>query len=371
MRQITVDFSSPTSPLFAGYIGEHNATELIAIKPEDLSGAVFSLAFMTNGKVIHSKFFSADEEIRILLWKQLTQENTLYVQLEGYDENGDHLCKSPKAKLLLSNSVHGTDVVADTDNPNVYAEIAQNSLFREALENNVATLDKLTTSEDGKLLFDGNEINAGETKPITSADVFYENDALADRTNTVKGALDEAIAFCTEEIFNIFLGKNELEEAVNNALKKAKESGAFDGKDGNDYVLTEADKAEIAEIVKPKLKMLEVVVDDIEATIHIQNPLAITIEANLPLNARVTRVEIPDIVNGTDEFIALEDMISKDPSYGFDAPYFVMYPKGRAGQYSSFVAAAVVFPAYTFNSYYEQASLFSEKTIKIYYEIEE
>lgn len=174
MRQITVDFSSPTSPLFAGYIGEHNATELIAIKPEDLSGDMYSLAFMTTGKVIHSKFFSADEEIRILLWKQLTQENTLYVQLEGYDENGDRLCKSPKAKLLLSNSVCGVDVVADTDNPDVYAEIAQNSLFREALKNNADTLDKLTTSENGKLLFDGKSVGGGSGGGGISDELYEE-----------------------------------------------------------------------------------------------------------------------------------------------------------------------------------------------------
>lgn len=385
MRQITVDFSSQTTPLFAGYIGEHNATELIAIKPEDLSGEMYSLAFMTNGEVIHSKFFSADEEIRVLLWKQLTQENILCVQLEAYKENGAYLGKSAKVKLLLSNSVCGRDTVADTDNPDVYAEIAQNTLFRESLKDNIETLKKLSTSEDGKsLLFDGNEINAEGTKSTTAADVFYENDALADRTNTVKGALDEAVDFCTNRIFEIFLGKNELEEAVNNALKKAKESGAFDGadgkdgkdgvdgKDGNDYVLTDADKAEIAGMFKPKLHILEAVVDYGTTGIHTYDPMSLTIEADIPTNARAKRVEIPDVVNGTDEFIALEDMVSKDPSYGFDAPYFIMFPKNKTGAMSK-VAANVVFAFQTANSFYEAAAnyAYDGKTIKIYYEIEE
>ena len=153
MRQIAIDFKS--SPIEAGYLGEHNATEIIVAKPTDLSGSQFSVAFQTNGEVIHSKYFSADEEIRVSLWQQLTQDNVLGVQLESYDENGAYIGKSATVRLLLKNSVHGTDVVADADNPDVYSEIAQNSSFRETLEDNLNTLDKLTTSETGKLLFDG------------------------------------------------------------------------------------------------------------------------------------------------------------------------------------------------------------------------
>jgi hypothetical protein len=124
---------------------------------------MYSLAFMTNGEVIHSKYFSANEEIKVALWQQLTQDNDLYVQLEAYDEYGDYLGKSAMVKLILSNSAHGTDVVADADNPDVYAEIAQNSIFRETLEDNVDALDKLTLSEKGKLLFDGKPIESGGT----------------------------------------------------------------------------------------------------------------------------------------------------------------------------------------------------------------
>ena len=46
------------------------------------------------------------------------------------------------------------------------------------------------------------------------------------------------------------LDANKLPEAVNNALAQAKESGEFKGEPGepgDDYVLTEADKQEIAE----------------------------------------------------------------------------------------------------------------------------
>lgn len=48
-----------------------------------------------------------------------------------------------------------------------------------------------------------------------------------------------------------FIGQSELDTAVNTALAAAKASGEFDGKDGKDYVLTDADKTEIASLVDP------------------------------------------------------------------------------------------------------------------------
>lgn len=389
MRQITIDFekmsiSGLIDNKYAGYLGEHNATELFVVKPADLIGVQYSLAFMTNGEIVHSKYFSDNEPIKVSMWQQITQDSTVYVQLEAYDENGDYLGKSSVARLSLGNSVHGVDVIADSDNPDVYAEIALNSWFRETLEDNADTLDKLSTSEDGKLLFDGKEINAGESKPITAADVFYENKALIDQTKTVKGALDEAILFVTEGISETYLEKSELGNAIEDALREAKNSGEFDGadgkdgkdgvdgKDGNDYVLTDADKAEIAGMVNPKLHILEAVVDYATTGIHTYDPMSLTVEADIPTNARAKRVEIPDVVNETDEFIALEDMVSKDPSYGFDAPYFIMYPKNKTGTMSK-VAANVVFAFQTANSFYEAAAnyAYDGKAIKIYYEIEE
>ena len=44
------------------------------------------------------------------------------------------------------------------------------------------------------------------------------------------------------------LNKTELSNAINTALDTAKNSGKFNGKDGSDYVLTESDKQEIAEL---------------------------------------------------------------------------------------------------------------------------
>ena len=172
MRHIMIDFN--TSPIEAGYLGEHNATEIVIVKPVDLSGDMYSVAFMTNGEVVHSRYFSGDEEIRVALWQQLTQDNDLFVQLEAYDGNGDYLGKSSTVKLLLSNSVHGIDVIADTDNPDVYSEVAQNSWFRETLEDNVETLDKLSTSALGDLLFDGKPVGSGSGGGGISDELYQE-----------------------------------------------------------------------------------------------------------------------------------------------------------------------------------------------------
>jgi hypothetical protein len=49
-------------------------------------------------------------------------------------------------------------------------------------------------------------------------------------------------------IENETVTSSELSSAVNDALALAKASGEFDGRDGDDYVLTLDDKAEIAEM---------------------------------------------------------------------------------------------------------------------------
>lgn len=202
MRHLIIDFN--TSLIEAGYLGEHNATELVIVKPVDVIGAMYSVAFMTNGEVIHSKFFDADEDIRVPLWQQLTQDYELGVQLEAYDEQGDYLGKSAMITLLFGGSAHGTDVIADADNPDVYSEIALNTWFRETLEDNVDTLDKLSTSDEGKLLFDGKLIegsSGGNNNGEVSSDLveqieantenrhWHDNKNILDRIKNVQGYL--------------------------------------------------------------------------------------------------------------------------------------------------------------------------------------
>lgn len=130
----------------------------------------------------------------------------------------------------------------------------------------------------------------------------------------------------------------------------------------------------------PKPKILSAIVDGYEegvptAIIHAGfYPVSIGIDVDgFPTNARVKRIEIPDVVNETDEYIILEDMATKDAENGFSSPYFIMYPKNAEGIYASSLVALVVFPLEMTNAFYDAATanLFSGKEIKIYYEIEE
>lgn len=68
--------------------------------------------------------------------------------------------------------------------------------------------------------------------------------------------LNEKIVQETNKLSNEKVNKTQLTNAVNTALAEAKLSGEFDGEDGKDYVLTDADKEEIAEKV-PYVKVAE------------------------------------------------------------------------------------------------------------------
>ena len=136
-------------------------------------------------------------------------------------------------------------------------------------------------------------------------------------------------------------------------------------------VTTMIDEA-IDETNEPKLTMVEMMSDYDTGFVHDYVAKTITIEcASLPINARVRRIEIPDVVNETDEYLNLEDMMVKDTVYRQNAPYIITYPKNMQGEYFT-VAACVYFPSES-NRFFDAVSgqLFFDKTIKIYYEIEE
>lgn len=136
--------------------------------------------------------------------------------------------------------------------------------------------------------------------------------------------------------------------------------------------LIEENTASGNESQQTNLKCEPVLVDDkfVKCVIHGNISNCLSIETNvLPNNAKVKRVEIPDIVNSTNKYVSLEDLVNVDP-IGVQAPYFVMYPNTQ-GMFLPSVAL-VVFPITT-NSFYDSASVsaFVGTTIKIYYEIEE
>lgn len=122
---------------------------------------------------------------------------------------------------------------------------------------------------------------------------------------------------------------------------------------------------------KPNLPPLNADVSKVEAYFSAQENSFAVETSLLPSNARVTKIEIPDLVNETGEYVQLEDMVSKDPN-GMGCPYYIMYPKDMMGTVLTNVAAIVVFTILP-NAFHELISSYAygSETIKIYYEIEE
>lgn len=86
--------------------------------------------------------------------------------------------------------------------------------------------------------------------PKTNEWTYADSNAIGNLTGYateiwVQDNYQEKGNYLTEQDISGKLDADKLPEAINEALAQAKESGKFDG---NDYILTEADKSEIAEM---------------------------------------------------------------------------------------------------------------------------
>lgn len=121
MRTVKIDFTAPEllpDGKDLGFIGEHNATELVIIPPEEMTAcediATYIVAFATNGEVIYSDSYLKTAEITVPLTARLTRDYYLAVQLEGYDSLGGLVVKSPLVTMLqLAPSARGTGTETD------------------------------------------------------------------------------------------------------------------------------------------------------------------------------------------------------------------------------------------------------------------
>lgn len=160
IRQLKIDYTAPLpdAPVVAGYVGEHNATELIIVPPPELiSDEVKSyvVLFKTGGRVLCSRPFEPGEEIAVPLWEQLTGERTLSLQLEGHGSDGELIAKSPTAYgLTLLPSPDGADTPTETGGADLVAAVAANTAARHE-HGNKPTLDKLGEDGEGQLTYDG------------------------------------------------------------------------------------------------------------------------------------------------------------------------------------------------------------------------
>lgn len=139
MRTLRIDFTAGT-PLpegnFAGRTGEHNATELIITPPEEMTQCEgitkYVVAFMTEGKLIRTDFYPKAESFTVPLFSQLTQDHCLGLQIEGYDDEGNLLVKSPVVdNIRLEPSANGEgNIETDTENGSLVADVILNTQSR-------------------------------------------------------------------------------------------------------------------------------------------------------------------------------------------------------------------------------------------------
>lgn len=165
IRRITIDFTAenPVGQRVGGYLGEHNATELLIIPPpemtENAAVTAYAAVFTTGGKRIVSRTYGNSEEICVPIWQQLTQNPVLNVQLEAYDGDGELVVKSPMVYLALLPAARGAETETDYGSNGVAAEIAENTKSRHSHDNK-AVLDKLG-SDGNSLTYDGQPIKGG------------------------------------------------------------------------------------------------------------------------------------------------------------------------------------------------------------------
>lgn len=182
IRRITIDFTAqqPINCRMCGYIGEHNATELLIIPPvemaENAAVTAYAAVFTTNGKRIPSRTYLKSEELSIALWQQLTQSPVLNVQLEAYDGDGELVAKSPMVYLALLPTARGAETETDYGSNGIAAEIAENTRLRHSHDNK-AVLDKLG-SDGNSLTYDGQPIKGGGSS--TQGDWQQSDPAAAD-----------------------------------------------------------------------------------------------------------------------------------------------------------------------------------------------
>ena len=196
MRTKAINYVENTVEEPLGYIGEHNETQLLITPPtelaEDTDIVSYSLAFGVNGKTYHSATVVKAETFTVDLWQEITQSAIAYMQIEGYDANGDILAKSKVLSGKFLPSVKGTEETADFTPP-IIAEIAANTAARHT-HSNKAVLDELGEDENGDLTYKGDGL-------ATDSELALKQDILTAGANiTITGTTISADIDNTREI---------------------------------------------------------------------------------------------------------------------------------------------------------------------------
>ena len=179
MRQVNIKLNYNSivslSSRDIGFVGEHNATELIIEVPQQcITDADCFLLNFNDGRLdIVSHIITDDTredgawvedgKIHCVLWQQLTRGQNLSITVEGYKYSGEKLVslfKLPRIENLRLRPVNEGSIKPCKDVHGLQAQIQRLLAIVSAhgsLQHTTNMLNRLSI-ENNKLLFDGNEI---------------------------------------------------------------------------------------------------------------------------------------------------------------------------------------------------------------------
>ena len=198
----------------------------------------------SNQKVVHN--FKVGDEVHFFNMRQATA-----LTVRAYQLNNEVVADVPNILLQSSYPIYIYWMNLDSNGQFTKEEFTISVNQRPKPSGYIYTETEVLSYEYLDARIDEIEKNGVSSEQISNAVEDY-----LEKNPITGGASQEEVAQIhknkedIEKLNTDKLDASKLPEAVNNALAQAKASGEFDGKDGNDYVLTDADKQEIAEMVE-------------------------------------------------------------------------------------------------------------------------
>lgn len=198
MRSYRIDFNL-TDPFpdgrLIGRIGEKNAAQLVITPPAEMDDneniTNYVAVFSTARGTVETDPYMKGEEIAVAVTERLSVGHVMAVQLEGHDDGGNIIVKTP---LIYGLTFEASAVRCGC---NIAGGYAQNTALPSHYHKNKAVLDKLCET-DGLLTYDGKTVGVQSIKTV---ELYYD-----------KGACDALIDCCDTNSFSIFAYDDNISE---------------------------------------------------------------------------------------------------------------------------------------------------------------
>lgn len=198
MRSYRIDFNL-TDPFpdgrLIGRIGEKNAAQLIITPPAEMDDneniTNYVAVFSTARGTVETDPYIKGEEIAVAVTERLSVGHVMAVQLEGHDDGGNIIVKTP---LIYGLTFEASAMRCGC---NIAGGYQQNTALPSHYHKNKALLDKLGES-DGSLTYDGTPVAMQNIKTV---ELYYD-----------KGDCDAIIDSCDTNSFSVFAYNDKIPE---------------------------------------------------------------------------------------------------------------------------------------------------------------